>query len=316
MTAAIEGPGSKDYGCEEFDRLRSVLVHTPSDELRLIDESNFGQWLFDRVPDVEAFIEEHQRYCALLRAHGVEVIQLADHVVENAGMMSRLPNLTYLHDTAVISSHGAILSRMHLPARQGEEVVVREALEDLGIPTWVEFDEPGDGFEGCLLLSPDTILVAHTERHTRSAINKFIEQAARHFREVVFVDIPRARRFMHPDTIFNRVDHDLALAYLPAFEKTFLFRGGKVTEMDFADFMSGKGVELIEVSDSEQERLACTFVPLEPGVIFHYDTALSPGTAGKLAARGVEIIGFHPEAMTAGGGSLRCLTLRLLRAPA
>jgi arginine deiminase len=303
------------YGCEEFGRLESVLVHTPGEELLCLNESNYRQWLFDRVPDIDRFVAEHARWCHLLEENGVEVNQLADHVKVNSELLRELPNVMYLHDTAVVTSRGAILSRMLWPARRREEVVVGEALADLGIPTWIDFPRPDDGFEGCLLLSPETVLVAYTERHVAGSIRRFIPQALEAFDEVVFVDIPKGRRYMHPDTIFNRVSHDLALAYLPAFEETVLYRDGTAREVDFADFMAARGVELIGVSDSEQQRLACTFVPLEPGVIFHYDTALDLDTARKLARRGVEIILLHPEALTAGGGSLRCLTLRLRRNP-
>ena len=77
--------------------------------------------------------------------------------------------------------------------------------------------------------------------------------------------------------------------------------------------MREKGMEIITVSDPEQSRLACSFVPLESGTIFHYDTALDKETKTKLVQEGVEIIPFHPEALLAGGGSLRCHTLRLCR---
>lgn len=303
------------YGCEDFGRLESVLVHTPGDELEVINEVNHRQWLFDEVPDIDRFIAEHSRYCNLLASHGVEVHQLRDHVSENADLIGELPNLTYLHDVAVITRFGAILSRMAWPARRREEIVVKEALEDMGIPVWLEFQEPHDSFEGCLLLSPDTVLVAHTERHTADSIRKFIARATASFGEVIFVDIPKARRYMHPDTIYNRVDHDLAIAYLPAFEHAYLFSEGRARELDFRTFMADRGIEIVEVSDSEQERLACTFVPLEPGVLFHYDTALDIQTARKLSRRGVDLILFHPDAMRAGGGSLRCITMRLKRTP-
>ncbi len=92
-----------------------------------------------------------------------------------------------------------------------------------------------------------------------------------------------------------------------------LIRG--VDKIDFAEHMQRKGVELINISDSEQMRLACSFVPLQPGVIFHYDTALDRETQILLARKGVEVIFFHPEALLAGGGSLRCITLRLRREP-
>jgi arginine deiminase len=118
---------------------------------------------------------------------------------------------------------------------------------------------------------------------------------------------------MHPDTVFNRIREDLALAYLPAFEETRLFTEDSVEIIDFEKFMHEKCVEIIPVSDSEQSRLACSFVPLESGTMVHYDISLDRETREKLANEGVEIIPFHPEAMRAGGGSLRCHTLRLCR---
>lgn len=301
------------YGCEHFGRLGKVLLRRPGEELRIINEGNRQRWLFDQVPDVQAFIDEHDRYRQLLSSHGVEVLELADHVRHNRELMRRMPNLTYMHDIAVITSHGAILSYMAMDGRRDEHVVVREALGNLGIPILAEFEDPADAFEGCLLLSPQTVLVAETERHSEASIRKFIPKALKAFDEVIYVRIPKARRYMHPDTIYNRVDVGLALAYLPAFGATSLHTRSGVQEIDFAAHMGSKGVEIVSVSDDEQRRLACSFVPLEPGVMFHYDTALSPNTQRKLARKGVEIIFFHPKAMVAGGGSLRCLTLRIHR---
>lgn len=301
------------HGCEEFGRLTRVMLHRPGEELKLINHENHRQWLFDRVPDVERFVEEHDRYRELLVSHGVEVLELSEHLNEYHDQTTRMPNLTYMHDIAVICSKGAILSAMAWEGRKNEEIVVREALRNLGIPIFIEFDERHDAFEGCLLLSPDTVMVAETERHNRPAIDKFIPKALTAFKEVICVDIPKARRYMHPDTLFCRVRPDLAIAYLPAFRTTHLFTNKGVERIDFAAYMQRKGVELINVSESEQMRLACTFVALQPGVIFHYDTALDKKTQVLLARKGVEIIFFHPEAITAGGGSLRCFTLRLQR---
>lgn len=301
------------YGCEEFGRLTRVMLHRPGKAFELIDPNNHDQWLFDRVPDTERFAEEHDRYRELLVSLGVEVLELSDHVNESRALIDRMPNLIYLHDVAVISKHGAILSTMAWDARRDEQVVVREALTNLGIPIFVQFDDPDDAFEGCLLLSPEIVLVAETERHNRSSIVKFSREALAVFDEVIFVDTPKARRYMHPDTIYNRVSHDLAIAYLPAFRSTYSVTTSGIRKIDFAEHMRGKGVEIINVSDSEQQRLACTFVPLEPGVMLHYDTSLDLETQRLLSRKGVELILFHPDAMTAGGGSLRCITLRLHR---
>ena len=59
------------YGCEEFGRLTTVLLHRPGPELRLVNSENYRQWLFDRVPDIDRFVEEHDRYRELLTSHGV-----------------------------------------------------------------------------------------------------------------------------------------------------------------------------------------------------------------------------------------------------
>ncbi|SFT78454.1 arginine deiminase [Methanosarcina thermophila] len=302
------------YGCDELGRLKSVLIHTPGEELSLINESNYKYWLYDKVPDIPGYIKEHKSYQELLESNGVRVYELGDYVDENKDLIRKLPNLTFLHDIAVISDKGAILSKMRPPARQNEEIVVKEALNNLGIPILSEFNE-GDGFfEGCLLLSKETIFVADTERHTYPFIQEFISNILKEFDEVIYTRVPKARRYMHPDTVFNRVREDLALAYLPAFEETCLFTEDSREKIDFKTFIQEeKGMGIISISDSEQSRLGCSFVPLESGTIFHYDTALDRETIKKLEKESVEIIPFHPDAMRAGGGSLRCHTLRLCR---
>jgi arginine deiminase len=302
-----------DYGCEELGKLKSVLIHTPGEELSLIKESNCKYWLYDKVPDICGYIREHRSYQELLESNGVRVYELEDYVDENINLINKMPNLTFLHDTAVISRKGAIISRMRPPAREKEEVVVREALNNLGIPILTEFDEGKGFFEGCLLLSKETVFVADTERHTYSFIRKFISDILEEFDEVIYVRVPKARRYMHPDTVFNRIKEDLALAYLPAFKETCLFTKDFKEKIDFRVFMQEKGMKIIPVSDSEQSRLACSFVPLDNETIFHYDISLDQNTIKTLKKEGVEIIPFHPDALLSGGGSLRCHTLRLCR---
>jgi len=244
------------------------MLHRPSTSLGLIARANCRRWQWDDVPDIDGFLQEHDRCRALLESLGVEVIELTDCLRDLDALVARPPNLTHLHDIAAVTSHGALLSHM-INARRHEEIAVRSALTELGIPIFTEFHDPDDAFEGCLALSERTVLAAATERHKRATIDKFIPRALQRFDEVITAEAPKARRFMHPDTIYNRIDHDLALA--------------------------------------------CSVVPLEPGVVIAYDTSLSPSAQRELRRRGVELILFHPEAMLAGGGSLRCLTLRLYR---
>lgn len=300
------------YGIERFGRLKTVLVHRPDQSLSKITEANREYFLFDKVPDVEKYLEEHRRYCALLISHGVTVHQLSDHVRRNTDLLERLPNLAYLHDIAVVSAHGAIVSKMSSMGRCHEEIVVREALTDLGIPILYEPGE-GEAFEGCLLLAPGIVFVADTQRHNRSSIQKFIDFILGYFHEVVYARIPQERRFMHPDMVLNRVTERLMVYYPPAFLEVFSITAERRTSVDIKAWMKARRIDLIPLSDTEQRQWGSSFVPLEPGILINYDISLSTQTVHALEREGVRLIQFHPDALLAGGGSLRCLTMRIWR---
>ena len=302
----------KNYGIENFGRLKRVLVHCPEESLKIVNQENAEFFLFKSVPNVDNYLEEHKNYQKLLKENNVEVNLLADNVNMNVELLRRMPNLAYLHDIAVISSHGSIISKMASCGRCHEEIVIGEALSNLGIPKLYEPLE-GEAFEGCLLLSPKTIFIADTERHTSNSIEKFISFILQYFKEVVYAQIPKIRRYMHPDMILNRVTNNLMLYYPQAFLKTFLVTKDIRKEIDIKAFMNSRKIEMVSLSDKEQQMWGSSFVPLEPGVIINYDISLEPQTIKTLESEGVRFIHFHPDALLAGGGSLRCLTMRLFR---
>jgi len=304
-----------DYGCDELGRLETVLVHTPGDELELIDQSNHHFWLFEQAPDVDRFVAEHRHLVQTLEDNGVKTFQLVDCVDRTAACIKRLPNLTYVQDVATVSRRGAILSRMAFECRRGEEAVVKEALSNLGVPTWHEFEGPDDAFEGCLALSPRTLLVANTERHRDASIQKLVAVALEDFDEVLYVDLPKSRRFGTPASVFNMITPRLAMAYLPAFRDSRLFTRDATDRIDFPRFLDERDIEVIGISDGEQQRGGCAFLPLDSGVLFHFDTALERDTLRQFCRRGIELILFHPQALLAGGGGLRSLALQLCRRP-
>ncbi|WP_200796612.1 arginine deiminase family protein [Sporobacter termitidis] len=302
----------KKYGIENFGRLKAVMLHRPDKAIGKITEDNREFFLFDHVPDVGRYLEEHRKYQALLESNGVIVYQLSDLVRKNTALVERLPNLAYLHDTAVVSSHGAIVSKMASRGRCHEEIAVGEALHALGIPTLYEPPE-GDSFEGCLLIDGDTVFVADTERHNGLSIRKFIGFILEHFSQVIYAVIPKERRFMHPDMVLNRMTEQLMVWYPPAFQDTYLFTKAGVSAIELKEWMARRHVTLVPLSDKEQQRWGSSFVPLEPGLIINYDISLEPSTIKTLEHEGVRFIHFHPDALLAGGGSLRCLTMRLWR---
>ncbi len=300
------------FGAEQIGSLRKVMLHCPEQSIRRINETNVKFYLFDRVPDYDRYLDEHKAYRKLLEDNGVEVFELSDLVVNNRELMSYLPNLAYLNDIAVITDQGAVLSAMCPGGRQYEEVVVKEALTALGIPILHECG-PGEQFEGYISLSAETIFVADTERHSRESVERFFTFALQHYQEIIYVEIPQARRFMHPDMIFNLLAEQLGLFYPPAFLKCWYITKNQRQDIDFKSWMKKKKIKLVPISDEEQKKWATSFVTLEPNHVINYDISLKPETQKELESLGVRFTQFHPEALLAGGGSLRCLTSRLLR---
>jgi arginine deiminase len=301
-----------EYGIEKFGRLKKVMLHRPDDAIKIITETNKEFFLFDKVPVADKYLGEHMAYEGLLKKLGVEVHLLSENVTRNTDLVKRMPNLAYLHDIGVVSSHGCILSKMSTRGRCHEELAVREALENLKIPVLYEPPE-GDDFEGCLLVSPSTVFIADTERHNRKSIERFTNFILQYFNEVVYAFIPQERRFMHPDMVLNRMTANLMVYYPPAFLKTFFITRDSKTEIDIKEFMNNRKIDMVALSDNEQKSWGSSFVPLEPGVIINYDLSLDQKTINLLEREGIRFIHFHPDALLAGGGSLRCLTMRLWR---
>jgi arginine deiminase len=66
----------------EVGTLRSVIVHRPGPELMRLTPGNNDKLLFDGLPWVARAQEEHDAFAELLRSRGVEVMLLADLLVE------------------------------------------------------------------------------------------------------------------------------------------------------------------------------------------------------------------------------------------
>jgi dimethylargininase len=94
------------------------------------------------APSYTLALRQHQRYRDLLASCGVEVTPLEPD--------ARYPDSTFVEDTAVITAHGAILTRPGAPSRAGEVDLVRDALAGFFTPL-ASIAAPGtlDGGDVC-----------------------------------------------------------------------------------------------------------------------------------------------------------------------
>jgi arginine deiminase len=73
---------SNHYVDSEVGRLGTVLLHRPGAELARLTPRNNDSLLFDGIPWVGRAQEEHDAFAAAVRAHGVDVLYLADLLTE------------------------------------------------------------------------------------------------------------------------------------------------------------------------------------------------------------------------------------------
>jgi arginine deiminase len=74
---------NRDHGVgSEVGRLRTVVLHRPGAELRRLTPRNNDDLLFDGVPWLERAQQEHDRFAATLRDHGIEVLYLHELLTE------------------------------------------------------------------------------------------------------------------------------------------------------------------------------------------------------------------------------------------
>src|SRR5262249_55712380 len=201
--------------------LRTVLVHRPGDEIRVMTADHYdpgiealiddeAQWYFrsDRAPDLAKMQAEHNALVAALRREGVEVVSVAGAPTD--------PKAMYTRDNGIVVRGGAIICRMGPvgarpgTGRRGEEAYVARTLGELGMPILRTIHGSGL-FEGgsFALLDGETAVWGLSYRQN--------EEAARQIEEVLavlgirLIRVPLAGHALHIDGQIVMVDHGLAL---------------------------------------------------------------------------------------------------------
>lgn len=78
----------------EYGQLRSVLVHTPSEEIERIDPDDLGWHLFESRPELDHMIEQHNEFIENIKKYGkrpavLDVRLLMQDVLQNADISLR-----------------------------------------------------------------------------------------------------------------------------------------------------------------------------------------------------------------------------------
>ena len=297
--------GARWGAWDEVGPLRRVLVRRPGDELgcvradawdeeaqALVDPE--GQWYWtDRTPpDLEKVAAQHAGLVAALEDQGVDVV-----VAEPLG--KRFVKAIYVRDPLVTVPGGAVIGRMAVQMRRGEEAPVTRTVAEEGLPILHTVTGTGTLEGGSFVkLRPGLAAFGTSIRCNAEGARQLAQVLERLGWELLVV--PLSGWTIHLDLHLAMVDVDRALVDVPGLPYWFL------------EELERRGIEAIHPEPGEA--WALNALCLRPGVVLMAEG--SPGTARRLADRGIEVVTVPYDEIHKAGGGVHCSTMELLREPA
>jgi N-dimethylarginine dimethylaminohydrolase len=183
--------------------LRSVLLHSPGEELRSIGDPDDVQMLAPIDPEVACL--QHEAMTQAYRDAGVGV-QFVDPAATPP------PNLMFVADLVFMTPEGAILGRPASTVRAGEERHVARRLAELGIPILRSVRGRGT-FEGAdaAWIDRRTVILSTGLRTNAEGAAQVISTLQELGVDVVVAGLPHGA--MHLMGVLRFADHDLAIAW-------------------------------------------------------------------------------------------------------
>lgn len=281
-----------DWGCSsEVNRLRAVLLRRPGAE---VDNFDFEDVRFRAPIDPEKFRAQHDVLADYYRSHGVKVYYVEEQRADR-------PNAVFERDNLFMTPEGAIITRLAMPKRRGEERYTAQAVAKLGIP--IVKTIAGDGiFEGANASWVDrkTVILSLSCRANVSGYEQMAAELRRQgVTDIITMQIPYGHA--HVDGLLNFADNE-----------TVVLHASQVPYM-VVDALKKKGYRIIETPSLTETKYcyATNFVAIEPGHVVI--SVGAPRTVELMEKAGIKVDVLDLSELNKGRGSVHCMTAFLKR---
>lgn len=268
------------------------------------------------------------------------VLSLADYVHSDYPLyINPIPNLYFMRDPAAVMGQGISINSMHTDARRREPMIIKYIYENNPLfkkensQTWYDYSIP-HSMEGgdMLVLSKEVVAIGCSQRTSANGIEHIAKKlfaSNSGIKEVLAVQIPPLRAFMHLDTVFTMIDYDKFTIYPGIQDKVRVFsitpnNGGiKVkVEKDLVDTLKKSlklpAVDLIQsgggdpiTAAREQWNDSTNTLAIAPGVVVTYGR--NEASNEVLRRHGIEVLEIDGSELVRGRGGPRCMSMPLVR---